>query len=136
MLCAFGMIATTKAQVYSMTKTATSTVTADSATNADTAILMYSAKNTGTFAIQAMFGRVSGTVNAKAYVEYSLNGTSWDMYSAADTFNVLPTATAPKNNIFYSPTTTAPGYPILWARVVLVNRTTSVVRMTAILSKK
>lgn len=134
-LFAFGMIATTNAQTASMTKTLTSTVTADSATNADTAVLVATALTKGTFAIQAMFGRVSGTVNAKAYVEYSINGTSWDMYSAADTFNVLPTSTAPKNNIFYPPSSNNPGYPIVYARVVLVNRTTSVVRMTAIIRR-
>jgi len=136
MLFAFGMIATTFGQVTSLTKSLTSTVTADSATNADTAVLYCTAKSAGTFAIQAMFGRVSGTINAKAYIEYSLNGTSWDMYSAADTFNVAPTSTAPKNNIFYSPTSTTPGYPIAYARIVVVNRSTSVVRLTAILTKK
>lgn len=136
MLFAFGMIATTFGQVSSLTKSLTSTLTADSATNVDTAVLYCTAKSAGTFAIQALFGRVSGTINAKAYIEYSLNGTSWSMYSVADTFNVQPTATSPKNKIFYSPTSTTPGYPILYARIVVVNRSASVVRLTAILAKK
>jgi hypothetical protein len=134
MLFAFGMIATTFGQ-GALTKSLTSSVTADSATNADTAVLYCTVKGPGLFAIQAMFGRVSGTINAKAYIEYSLNGTSWDMYSTSDTFNVQPTSTAPKNNIFYSPTSTLPGYPIIYARVVVVNRSTSVLRLTAIKTK-
>lgn len=136
MLFAFGMSATTFGQVSSLTRSLTATGTIDSATNADTAVLYCTAKSAGAFAIQALFGRVSGTVNAKAYIEYSLNGTAWNMYSVADTFNVLPTATAPKNKIFYSPVAALTGYPILYARIVVVNRTTSVVRLTAILAKK
>ena len=136
MLFAFGMSATTFGQVSSLTRSLTATGTIDSATNADTAVLYCTVKNTGTFAIQALFGRISGTINAKAYIEYSLNGTSWNMYSAADTFNVQPTSTSPKNKIFYSPTSTLPGYPVLYARIVVVNRSTSVLRLTAILTKK
>jgi len=131
MLFAFGMIATTNAQ-GPLTRSLTATGTIDSATNADTAVLYCTVKGTSPFAIQAMFGRISGTINAKAYIEYSLNGTSWNMYSAADTFNVQPTATAPKNKIFYSPNYS---YPIIYARIVVVNRSTSVVRLTAIKTK-
>lgn len=135
MLFAFGMIATTFAQKVDMKRTSsTSSLAADTATNKDTIYLQADCSGSKAFTIQADFKYISGTANGKAYVEYSENGTYWAQYSAADTFHVVPSANNVKTYIHYSPAVLNP-YPIIYARVVLINRGTSVVRMVAIRTK-
>jgi hypothetical protein len=135
-LFTIGMMGATFAQQDAMRRTSSSSsLAADTATNKDTIYLQANCTGATSFTIQADFKYVSGTANGKAYVEYSENGTYWAQYNAADTFHVVPTANNIKTYIHYSPTI-AGGYPIQYARVVLINRGTSVVRMVAIRTKR
>lgn len=135
MLFAIGMVATTFGQIDNMKRTSSSSsLAADTATNKDTIYLQATVLGAKAFTIQADFKYISGTANGKAYVEYSENGTYWTAYSAADTFHVVPTANNVKTYIHYSPNVQFP-YPILYARVVYINRGTSVVRMVAVRAK-